>query len=187
MDLFLVKHNLEKNYPVVQEETLPHPQRAAVMVMLYPKPKKIHMLMTQRARHLKHHAGEMSFPGGVFEEQDEDLMFTALRETEEELGIRVEPENVLGRLPIVNTRLGFEVTPFVAVLPSAPEYEPAEEEVEEVLEIPFTSLFATQQKEIGSKSAEEGVVYWFRHHRIWGASAKIIKQIGRLSMYEISE
>ncbi|MBT5869900.1 MAG: hypothetical protein HOH38_13775, partial [Nitrospinaceae bacterium] len=70
---------------------------------------------------------------------------------------------------------------------SAPEYEPAEEEVEEVLEIPFTSLFATQQKEIGSKSAEEGVVYWFRHHRIWGASAKIIKQIGHLSMYEISE
>jgi 8-oxo-dGTP pyrophosphatase MutT (NUDIX family) len=183
MDLFLVKHKLERDFPLVQEATLPHPQRAAVMVMLYPKPKKIHVLMTQRALHLQYHAGEMCFPGGVFEEQDGNLLATALRETEEELAIQVEPKNVLGRLPIVNTRLGFEITPFVAVLPSAPEYERAEEEVGEVLEIPFTSLLATQQKDVGSKPSEEGVVYWFKHHRIWGASAKILKQISHLGMY----
>ena len=183
MDLFLIKHKLQNDFPLVRETTLPHPQRAAVMVLLYPKPKKIHVLMTRRAMHLKYHAGEVSFPGGVFEEQDDDLLTTALRETEEELAIQVEPENVLGRLPVVNTRLGFEIPPFVSVLPAAPEYEPAEHEVGEVLEIPFTSLLSTQQRDVGSKPSEEGVMYWFQHHRIWGASAKILKQISHLSSY----
>ncbi len=140
--------------------------------------------MTRRATHLKYHAGEVSFPGGVFEEdQDDDLLATALRETEEELAIEVDQGDVLGRLPIVNTRLGFEITPFVSVLSSAPEYEPAESEVGEVLEMPFTSLLATQQRDVGSKPSEEGVMYWFRHHRIWGASAKILNQIAHLGTY----
>jgi len=140
--------------------------------------------MTKRATHLKYHAGEISFPGGVFEEDhDDDLLTTALRETEEELDIQVEPENVLGRLPIVNTRLGFEITPFVSILPSAPEYMPAENEVGEVLEIPFISLLSTQQRDVGSKPGKDGVMYWFKHHRIWGASAKILNQIGHLSSY----
>jgi 8-oxo-dGTP pyrophosphatase MutT (NUDIX family) len=125
----------------------------------------------------------VSFPGGVFEEQDDDLLATALRETEEELAIQVESEDVLGQLPVVKTRLGFEITPFVSVLPSAPKYEPAENEVGEVLEMPFTSLLSTQQRDVGSKPSEEGVMYWFHHHRIWGASAKILKQISHLSSY----
>ena len=183
MDLFLIKHKLKNDFPLVRETTLPHPQRAAVMVMLYPKPKKIHVLMTRRAMHLKYHAGEVSFPGGVFEEQDDDLLATALRETDEELAIQVESEDVLGQSPVVSTRLGFEITPFVSVLPSAPKYEPAENEVGEVLEIPFTSLLSTQQRDVGSNPSEEGVMYWFEHHRIWGASAKILKQISHLSSY----
>ncbi len=183
MDLFLIKHKLKNDFPLVRETTLPHPQRAAVMVMLYPKPKKIHVLMTRRAMHLKYHAGEVSFPGGVFEEQDDDLLATALRETDEELAIQVESEDVLGQLPVVSTRLGFEITPFVSVLPSAPKYEPAENEVGEVLEIPFTSLLSTQQRDVGSNPSEESVMYWFEHHRIWGASAKILKQISHLSSY----
>ena len=181
MDLFLIKHKLQHDFPLVRETTLPHPQRAAVMVLLYPKPKNTHVLMTRRAMHLKYHAGEVSFPGGVFEEQDDDLLATALRETEEELAIQVESEDVLGQLPVVKTRLGFEITPFVSVLPSAPKYEPAENEVGEVLEMPFTSLLSTQQRDVGSKP--EGVMYWFQHHRIWGASAKILNQISHLSSY----
>ncbi len=140
--------------------------------------------MTKRATHLKYHAGEISFPGGVFEDdEDDDLLATALRETEEEIDIEIDPGDVLGRLPIVNTRLGFEITPFVAVLPSAPVYKPAESEVGEVLEMPFTTLLSTQQRDVGSKPSEEGVMYWFRHHRIWGASAKILNQIGHLATY----
>ncbi len=181
MNLFLVENKLKNDFPLVREATLPHPQRASVMVMLYPRPRKVHVLMTKRAMHLRYHAGEVSFPGGVFEEQDGDLLATAIRETEEELAIQVDPENVLGRLPVVRTRLGFEITPFVAVLQSAPEYEPDEKEVGEVLEIPFASLISTQQKDVGSNS--EGIMYWFQHHRIWGASAKILNQIGHLGMH----
>jgi 8-oxo-dGTP pyrophosphatase MutT (NUDIX family) len=184
VDLFLIKHKLQHEFPLVREATTSHPQRAAVMVMLYPKPKKIHILMTKRAMHLKYHAGEISFPGGVFEEgQDDDLLATALRETEEELNIEVEVQDVLGKLPIVTTRLGFEITPFVSVLPLAPEYEPEVDEVGEVLEMPFTSLLSTQQRDVGSKPANEGVEYWFNHHRIWGASARILNQIGHLSSF----
>ncbi len=184
MDLFLIKQKLKNNFPLVRETTRAHPQRAAVMVMLYPMNNKTHVLMTRRAMHLKYHAGEVSFPGGVFEEdQDEDLLSTALRETKEELDIEIELESVLGQLPIVNTRLGFEITPFVSVLQSAPDYEPAESEVGEVLEMPFTTLLATQQRDVGSKPSDEGVMYWFRHHRIWGASAKILNQIGHLATY----
>ena len=117
------------------------------------------------------------------EEEDDDLLATALRETDEELDIKVDPGDVLGRLPIVNTRLGFEITPFVSVLSSVPEYEPAVSEVGEVLEIPFTTLLSTQQRDVGSKPSEEGVMYWFQHHRIWGASAKILNQIGHLATY----
>lgn len=184
MDLFLIKHKLQHDFPLVREVTLAHPMRAAVMVMLYPRHNKTHVLMIKRAMHLKHHAGEVGFPGGMFEEdEDDDLLVTALRETEEEVAIEIEPEDVLGRLPMVSTRLGFEITPFVSVLSSAPEYELAEDEVDEVLEIPFTSLLATQQKGVGSKPAEQGVIYWFQHHRIWGASAKILNQIGHLAAY----
>ena len=156
MDLFLIKHKLKNGFPLVRETTLPHPRRAAVMVMLYPKPKKTHVLMTRRAIHLKYHAGEVSFPGGVFEEQDDDLLATALRETEEELAIQVESEDVLGQLPVVSTRLGFEITPFVSVLPSAPKYEPAENEVGEVLEIPFTFLLSRYNGMLGASPLKKG-------------------------------
>jgi 8-oxo-dGTP pyrophosphatase MutT (NUDIX family) len=184
MDLFLIKHKLKHAFPLVRDATQAHPQWAAVMVMLYKRDNKTHVLMTKRSMHLKYHAGEISFPGGVFEEdEDDDLLATALRETYEELNIEVDRGDVLGRLPIVSTRLGFEITPFVSVLSSAPDYEPAESEVEEVLEIPFTSLLSTEKRDVGSKPSEEGVMYWFRHHRIWGSSAKILSQVGHLATY----
>ncbi|PIP71478.1 MAG: coenzyme A pyrophosphatase [Nitrospinae bacterium CG22_combo_CG10-13_8_21_14_all_47_10] len=182
MNLFLIKHKLKNDFPLMREVTWAHPQRAAVMVMLYPKHNKTHVLMTKRAEHLKYHAGEVSFPGGVFEDdRDDDLLATALRETQEELAIGIEPEDVLGKLPVVNTRLGFEITPFVSILAYSPKYQPSENEVGEVLEIPFTTLLSTQQRDVGNKTGE--VMYWFRHHRIWGASAKILSRIGHLATY----
>ena len=184
MELFLIKHKLKTDFPVVREITHAHPQRAAVMVLLYSMNNKTYVLMTKRATHLKYHAGEISFPGGGFEEgEDYDLLATALRETKEELSIEIDTGDVFGRLPIVNTRFGFEITPFVAVLSSPPVYEPAECEVGEVLEMPFAALLSTQHRDVASKLSDEGVMYSFRHHRIWGASAKILNQIGDLTTY----
>ena len=181
MDLFLIKDKLKNNFPLAREVTRAHPKRAAVMVMLYLKDNTTHVLMTRRATHLKYHAGEMSFPGGMFEEgQENNLLATALRETREELAIEINQGDVLGQLNIVYTRLGFEITPFVSILPLPPEYEPDKNEVGEVLEIPFTSLLSTQQWAVRKNLPEEGVIYRFGHHEIWGASAKILDQIANL-------
>lgn len=182
MNLFLITTKLKNHFPVVREYAEPHPHRSAVLVILYQKNGKTHVLMTKRALHLKIHAGEISFPGGVVEMEDEDLLCTALRETEEEIGVEVDPPLVIGCLPKVQTRTGFEITPFVAVLRSPLNIKACSDEVYEVLEIPLVSLLSTQQRDIGYNASEEMVVYWHKHHRIWGASAKILQRIENLNL-----
>lgn len=184
MNLFLITTKLKNEFPLNQEAIESHPQKAAILVMLYPKHNTTHVLMTKRALHLKSHAGEIGFPGGVYEEdEDENLLATALRETHEEVGVQIDSSKVIAQLPIVNTRLGFEITPFVSVFSEALEFEPEEDEVDEILEIPFTSLLATQQRDVGFSPEQNMVMYWFKHHRIWGASAKILREIQHLSVY----
>ena len=184
MDLFLITTKLKNEFPLTKRAIQPYPQKAAVLVILYPKNNKTHVLMTKRALHLKSHPGEISFPGGVYEEdKDNDLLATALRETSEEVGANIKSSKVIAELPIVNTRFGFEITPFVCVISEALEFEPEKDEVDEILEIPFTSLLATQQRDVGLSPEKDMVMYWFKHHRIWGASAKILLKIQHLSVY----
>lgn len=181
MDLFNLTTNLKNRFPVIREPVALHAQRAAVLVVLFNKNQRAHILMTKRALHLKIHAGEISFPGGVVEIEDEYLLNTALRETMEEIGLEVAPSQVIGCLPKVQTRTGFEITPFVAILKSLPDLTACEDEVHEVLEMPLTALLSTHQRDIGYKPSEEMVVYWYKCHRIWGASAKILRQIENLT------
>ncbi len=184
MDLFLITTKLKNEFPLTQRAIQPYPQKAAVLVILYQKNNKTHVLMTKRALHLRSHAGEISFPGGVYEEdKDDDLLATALRETDEEVGVKIEASKVIAELPVVNTRFGFEITPFVCVISETLEFEPEEDEVAEVLEIPFTSLLASQQRDVGVSSEKDMMMYWFKQHRIWGASAKILLKIQHLSVY----
>ena len=184
MDLFLIKTKLKNEFPLTQQAIQPYPQKAAVLVILYPKNNKTHVLMTKRALHLRSHAGEISFPGGVYEEDnDTDLLATALRETTEEVGANIEASKVIAELPVVKTRFGFEITPFVCVISETLEFEPEADEVAEILEIPFTYLLATQQRDVGISPEQDMVIYWFKHHRIWGASAKILLKIQHLSVY----
>jgi 8-oxo-dGTP pyrophosphatase MutT (NUDIX family) len=183
MDIFLITSKLKNEFPVTQQAAQLYQQKAAVLVILYPKNNNTHVLMTKRALHLRSHAGEISFPGGVYEEdKDNDLLATALRETTEEIGAKIEASMVIAELPIVKTRFGFEITPFVCVISEALEFEPEEDEVAEVLEIPFISLLATQQLDVGPSPEKDMVMYWFKHHRIWGASAKILLKIQHLTM-----
>lgn len=177
----MITANLKNRFPVVQKPVELHAQRAAVLVILFTKHRKAHILMTKRALHLKIHAGEISFPGGVVEAEDEYLINTALRETMEEIGLEISPSQVIGCLPNVETLTGFVITPFVAILPSLPGLKVSEEEVHEILEMPLTALLSTQQRDIGYKPSKEMVVYWYKCHRIWGASAKILRQVENLA------
>ena len=182
MNLFLITTKLKNHYPLVREPMVLDPQKSAVLVILFPKNGKTHVLMTKRSPHLNRHAGEISFPGGVVEQEDEDLLGTALRETQEEIGIEVDPSLVIGCLKKEKTLTEYEITPFVAVLKFLPEYKICQEEVYEVLEIPLAALLSTQQRDVGFKASEKMVVYWHKHHRIWGASAKILRQIENLNV-----
>jgi len=178
MDLIFITNKLKNQFPLNQKVVEPHPKKAAILVMLYPKDNKTYILMIKRALHLKSHAGEIGFPGGVYEkDEDESLLATALRETEEEVGVQVEASQVIAQLPIVNTRLGFEITPFVSVFSAAMGFKLQEDEVEEILEIPLTSLLATQQQDVSFSPEQDMVMYWFKQNRIWGASAQILRKI----------
>ena len=184
MDLFFIKTKLKNKFPLIETKFEPHAKKAAILVMLYPKDKTTYVLMTKRALHLNSHAGEIGFPGGVYEEdEDENLLATALRETHEEVGVLVDSSKVIAQLPVVNTRLEFEITPFVSIFSETLEFKPEEDEVEEILEIPFASLLATQQRDVRFSPEQDMVIYWFKHHSVWGASAKILRKIQHLSVY----
>ncbi|GIT65475.1 MAG: coenzyme A pyrophosphatase [Nitrospinota bacterium] len=178
MDLIFITNKLKNQFPLNQQVVEPHPKKAAILVMLYPKHNKTYILMIKRALHLKSHAGEIGFPGGVYEkDEDKSLLATALRETQEEVGVQVEASQVIAQLPIVNTRLGFEITPFVSVFSAAMEFKLQEDEVEEILEIPLTSLLPTQQRDVSFSPEQDMVMYWFKQNRVWGASAQILREI----------
>ena len=178
MDLIFITNKLKNQFPLNQQAVEPHPKKAAILVMLYPKHNETYILMIKRALHLKSHAGEIGFPGGVYEkDEDKSLLATALRETQEEVGVQVEASQVIAQLPIVNTRLGFEITPFVSVFSAAMEFKLQEDEVEEILEIPLASLLATQQRDVSFSPEQDMVMYWFKQNRVWGASAQILREI----------
>ena len=87
---------------------------AAVLLPIVEHPEQLTVLFTQRAKHLKHHAGQVSFPGGKQEDTDENLLETALRETEEEIGLHRSHIEVIGNLPIYRTISRYEVLPYIS-------------------------------------------------------------------------
>jgi len=183
MNLFLLNQNMRQRHPVLRQTVEYHHQRAAVLVLLYPRRGRTHVLMIKRSFDLKIHPGEIAFPGGLLEEEDTDLMDTALRETAEELNLEIPEDRVVGRLEDVTTLTGFEVTPFVAQIDIQPVFEKYPAEVEEVLQVPLAPLLATQGRDVGYKLTDEMYVFWHGPERIWGATARILHQISQLSTH----
>ena len=165
-------------YPLFHEPELVASSRmAAVLVMLFPVDDAIHIFLIKRSENLRNHPGEISFPGGVYEEADDTLMSTALRETKEEVNMAIEESAVFSRLPDVETLTGFTVSPFVAILKELPAYIRNTEEVHAVLEAPLEPLFTTQQKDTRHEASMDMVIFQHGPHMIWGATARILKQI----------
>ena len=147
------------------------------MVVLYLSNDKIFVLMTLRSKHLKIHPGEMSFPGGRYEDKDGDLLSTALRETKEEIGFELDDVLINATLPVVTTLTGYEVTPYVAILQRLPRIGELSDEVESVFEIPLLEILSTKQRNLSGKAREGKYVYWHGTNCVWGASAKILREI----------
>jgi 8-oxo-dGTP pyrophosphatase MutT (NUDIX family) len=160
----------------------PRLKRAAVLIPLYKKDGEYYILFTRRTEEVKHHKGQISFPGGGQDKKDKDLLATALREAQEEMGIEEKDVRILGELDdICTATTDFCVSPFVAVIPYPYPYKVNREEIEEVIEVPLSELLDERRfrQELHERDGEPFRVYFYRHqgHTIWGATAGILKQL----------
>ena len=154
---------------------------AAVLVPLFWKNEEIHILLTKRSEKLKHHSGQVSFPGGGFEEADLTIRQAAIRETEEEIGIAHQYIDVVGYLEDVKTISGFLVTPFVAILKDNFKLVVNKDEVAEVFSVPLNFFIDTKncQRKSASYKGKTVKYYSYQHqnHTIWGVTAEIIVKL----------
>jgi 8-oxo-dGTP pyrophosphatase MutT (NUDIX family) len=144
-----------------------------------------HLLFTKRADHLGEHAGQMSFPGGGREPSDADLRETALREAEEEIGLRPDEAEIVGRLDDIRTTSRYAVTPYVAEIPDR-EYVPDEREVAEIAVLPVAGFLDPDNYESERREHPqygEAVVHFFHvgGYTVWGATARILVQLLELT------
>jgi 8-oxo-dGTP pyrophosphatase MutT (NUDIX family) len=151
---------------------------AAVLVPLIDRPDELTVLFTHRTSHLAHHGGQVSFPGGHIEPQDGGPTETALRETEEEVGLDRRRVNVIGRLDTYITRTGFVVTPVVGVVNPPFALKPDPHEVAEIFEVPLSFLL-NRENHRRCTAEFEGVTRYFwavpyGRHFIWGATAGML-------------
>lgn len=157
---------------------------AAVLVLFVDRDEGLSLIFTQRTAHLAHHAGQISFPGGHIEPDDGGPVETALRETEEEIGLDRRHVDVIGRLETYVTRTGFVVTPVAAIVTPPFELAPDAYEVDEVFEVPL-SHFLDPANHHRCSAEFEGVVRYFyampyQDYFIWGATAGML-----MNLYEI--
>ncbi len=157
---------------------------AAVLVPLVVCGGEYSFLFTERTNTVEHHRGQISFPGGVADPGDADAVATALRETEEEIGVPAASVQILGILNDFGTPTGFYITPVVGLLGVMPALRISKEEVESVFTVPL-SFFADPVNMIVRKKMVEGTehdIFYFEHelHTIWGITAYIIRDFLRM-------
>ena len=159
------------------------PRAAAVLAPLYALGGRPHLLFTVRSLDLASHRGEISFPGGSRDPGDADLAATALRETDEELGIAPARVELLGALPLVSAGpSNFAVTPFVGWLGEGePALTPSPAEVAEVIYAPLAALDdpAIYHTEVWQRYAQPHLVHFydFGRYRIWGATGRMLNSL----------
>jgi 8-oxo-dGTP pyrophosphatase MutT (NUDIX family) len=156
------------------------PRQGAVLVALYDKDEQTHLILTRRRDDLNDHAGQISFPGGR-REAGETLQTTALREAEEEVGLRPEAMTILGRLTCLYIPpTDYEVHPFVAYHAGRPRFVLQSGEVAELLEVSLAYLLdpASQHEETWDYQGMKIQVpfYLVRSHKVWGATAMMLAE-----------
>lgn len=156
---------------------------AAVLLPLFVKDDESHLLFTRRTDHLPHHRGEISFPGGGRHPGDADLLATALRETEEEMGIRPGDVSVLGRLDDIVSIHGYHVVPYVGTYPYPYPYRVNAREIAEVIELPLRALAdpgAVRREDWRHRGRRQAVwFYTVGGHVIWGLTGAVLREFLR--------
>lgn len=151
---------------------------ASVLVPLIAREDGITVLLTQRTDHLHDHAGQVSFPGGRVEEKDLDATDTALRETEEEVGLHRRHVEPIGCLDPYITRTGFNVTPIVGIVTPPFETQLDDFEVASIFEVPLAFFLDRSNHEKRAYDFEEIQRFFYvlpyKDHYIWGATAGML-------------
>lgn len=153
-------------------------KKAAVLIPLVKCNNGFNIIFTERALHLRHHPGQVSFPGGKQEQSDRNLRETALRETNEEIGIEPDQISVFGTLPTLTTVSGFIVTPYLGFVKSKHSLKIDIQEVKSIFEVPLEFLLNKNniylQHLIANKTRHFSYCIPYKNRLIWGATAQII-------------
>ncbi len=154
---------------------------SAVLIPLYKKHGEYYILFIQRTDRVRDHKGQISFPGGAYEECDDNLLQTALREAAEEVGLAAEDVEVIGELDDYRTiGSNYVISPFVGRMPWPYQLKVDEWETEEVIEVPLSVLLdksnVSQDKDILEGEEIDQYYYHYQDKVIWGATARILNQ-----------
>jgi 8-oxo-dGTP pyrophosphatase MutT (NUDIX family) len=152
---------------------------AGVLLVVYPKDGEYCVLLNKRSDLVEHHKGEISFPGGAVDPEDENMLATAIRETHEEMGVHPDDIDYLGELDDVRTISDFLMYAFVATIPYPYDFKPSDMEVAEVLEVPISHLRTEaslrSEARLRDGKVRNSATYVYEGHVIFGATAMVLE------------
>lgn len=162
------------------ETVTDEPREAAVILPIVETEETPKILFTKRADHLPDHPGQMSFPGGGREPQDDSLEATALREGNEEIGLQPEEVTFVGRVDDIRTVTRYSVRPFVATIPNR-TYEPCDGEVAEIAQLSLAELtdldnYESERRDHPHYGEIRLHYFYVDGYTVWGATARIFVQ-----------
>ncbi|MBI9036337.1 MAG: CoA pyrophosphatase [Bacteroidales bacterium] len=158
------------------------PVSSSILILLYPHQDRISTVLIQRPNYDGVHGGQIGFPGGKYEQIDRDLMATALRETEEEIGVHPEAIEIIGKLSdLYIPPSNFMVCPFIGFCMEAPKFNIDPHEVDGIITISVDDLFVDEHiQEVSIPHRKYGTLdvpaFVIRNHIIWGATAMMLAE-----------
>jgi 8-oxo-dGTP pyrophosphatase MutT (NUDIX family) len=144
---------------------------SAVLIPLFYNQGQYHVLFTERSDEVNFHKGQVCFPGGTQEPSDSSLLQTALREIEEEIGLKAKDVEILGELDdSITSTSNYVISPFVAFIPYPYPLRADSREIKEIFSVPLSFLMDE------ANFKQDSYVYEYEGHIIWGATARILRQ-----------
>jgi len=175
-DEMLAKPRAKVSFGKSEEHAIP----SAVLILLLPKNNNVHFVLTKRTNQVQHHKGQISLPGGTWE-SGEQLHETALRETEEEIGVLAKNIKIVVELtPLFVKATGYMIHPFVGYICKTPVLKPCQNEVKAVFTVSVTDLLNPKNRQIQQWQIRNTPVdvpfFKLGDYNVWGATAMILSE-----------
>ena len=185
-DFNLFADGIMKNLSIREKKSCTYPDYrcASVLILLVNKNNSPHVILTLRTDSVSTHKGQVSFPGGGVDDTDENYLFTALRETHEEIGVPPEKIKILGEFDDYISLAGFEVHVYAGITDYPVEYNLSADEIDTILEVPL-SIFCNKEYykcDIIQHKGNEVAVYYYdwQGTTIWGMTARILTDFAEM-------